>query len=322
MLCFRCDNKEPCGIFIENLPCLHCGETIVVEFNICKNCGNAWKSVGDVVITPDMGESTVIINPDSVEFLRDGVNTALDLLDEALNGDFSEIVLGGVDKSKKTTLNSLIHKCTKCNSLGMKNPELFKEWHPTKNKGKTLYDFTKGSSRLVWWRCPIGHEYDMSINDKGKKKGCPICNSRRIDKTNCLKATNPKLAKEWHPTLNVNKTPEDVFASSRTERAWWQCSKNKKHVWEARIRDRHLQNQGCPFCAGKRVLKEESLAFIRTDLKKQWHPTKNDGLKPENVTVSSGKRIWWKCSFCNYEWEANINNRNRTQGVCPKCKRK
>jgi len=41
---------------------------------------------------------------------------------------------------------------------------------------------------------------------------------------------------------------------------------------------------------------------------------------PNQVTKSSGKRVWWKCSNCNYEWEANINNRIRTSGKCPNCK--
>ena len=38
-------------------------------------------------------------------------------------------------------------------------PHLVKEWHPTKNGELTPNDFTYGSNKKVWWRCPIGHSY-------------------------------------------------------------------------------------------------------------------------------------------------------------------
>lgn len=35
----------------------------------------------------------------------------------------------------------------------------------------------------------------------------------------------------------------------------------------------------------------------------EWHPTKNDGLSPEDVTHGSAKKAWWFCSE-GHEWEA------------------
>jgi DNA-directed RNA polymerase subunit RPC12/RpoP len=81
-------------------------------------------------------------------------------------------------------------------------------------------------------------------------------------------------------------------------------------------------NQGCPYCSGKKVSKENSLANNRPDLCEQWHPTKNENLTPNDVTQSSGRRVWWKCSNCEHEFEANINNRTRSSGKCPSCKKK
>lgn len=212
--------------------------------------------------------------------------------------------------------------CFRCRSLAIKNPELSKEWHPTKNN-ITPFDVTASSNQEVWWLCSFGGEYRMTIDNRRRRIECP-CHSitrYRINESNSLANTNPKLAKEWHPTLNGHKTPHSVFSSSRVERAWWQCSANTEHVWESAIFARHQMGQGCPYCNGKKVSKENSLAQNKPGLAKQWHSTKNNKLTPETVTISSGKRVWWICKSCNYEWEANINNRVRTSGKCPNCKK-
>jgi hypothetical protein len=64
------------------------------------------------------------------------------------------------------------------NCLATKNPELAKEWHPTKNGDLTPYDITSGSCIKIWWLCPeCGNEWEAS-NDKrhGSNRGCPRCN--------------------------------------------------------------------------------------------------------------------------------------------------
>ena len=63
-------------------------------------------------------------------------------------------------------------------------PHLVKEWHPTKNGELTPNDFTYGSNKKVWWRCPIGHSYYSRINARTNKKqqhGCPSCRLHSSD---------------------------------------------------------------------------------------------------------------------------------------------
>lgn len=63
--------------------------------------------------------------------------------------------------------------------------------------------------------------------------------------------------------------------------------------------------------------KQRSLLSQKPDLAKQWHPTKNGKLVPENVSVSANKRVWWMCKE-GHEWQAMISS--RSQGVgCPYC---
>ena len=50
---------------------------------------------------------------------------------------------------------------------------------------------------------------------------------------------------------------------------------------------------------------------------KQWHPTKNGDLKPEDVNRKTGKRVWWVCEK-GHEWPARVVDRTRGGG-CPRC---
>jgi len=79
------------------------------------------------------------------------------------------------------------------------------------------------------------------------------------------------------------------------------------------------QGIGCPICSGHQVGKYNNLAYLRPDLAKEWHP--NNNITPEEVTVSSGKRIYWICSVCDYgknkEWCSPCNDRVRYG--CPAC---
>ena len=52
-------------------------------------------------------------------------------------------------------------------------------------------------------------------------------------------------------------------------------------------------------------------------LNKQWHPTKNEGLSAQKVTLGSGRKVWWICQR-NHEWQATVNNRAKGVG-CPYC---
>ena len=65
------------------------------------------------------------------------------------------------------------------NDLATRNPELAKEWHPTKNGELTPSMVMLGTARKVWWLCPKGHSYLASVLHRGHGTNCPKCNSRR-----------------------------------------------------------------------------------------------------------------------------------------------
>lgn len=198
--------------------------------------------------------------------------------------------------------------------LSQTNRKLAREWHPTKNAPLRPKDVTAGSSRKVWWICDNGHEWETSIHHRcSRGHNCPYCSGQRVCKDNCLRTVNPKLAREWHPTMNAPLTPGDVRPGSRTK-VWWLCGKG--HEWATPISNRS-QGTGCPYCAGTRPSKDNNLQTLNPTMAGEWHPTRNAPLTPKDVTRSCNKKVWWVCGK-GHEYEASLNNRSRGEG-CPYC---
>jgi hypothetical protein len=128
-----------------------------------------------------------------------------------------------------------------------------------------------------------------------------------------LEHNKPELAKQWHTTKNGNLTAKDVVTKAR-QSVWWQCDKG--HEWKAAVYSR-AAGAGCPYCAGKKVCVDNCLDNLNPALSKQWHPTKNGNLTPKDVTIMSGKKVWWLCDK-GHEWEDTIDHRSSGRG-CPYC---
>ncbi len=204
-------------------------------------------------------------------------------------------------------------------SLAVVAPEVAAEWHPTKNGDLKPSDFTRGSKIRVWWLCPNGHDYDARITDRvSHNYGCPFCSGHRVlVGYNDLTAVAPEIAAEWHPEKNGDLKPSD-FTRGSGKRVWWLCPNG--HDYAAVIKDRVLQNSGCPFCSGRRVLVGyNDLATVAPEIAAEWHPTKNGDLSPRDVTKSSNKIVWWICPE-KHEYDAAVYLRTKEKPVnCPYC---
>ncbi|MBW2257144.1 MAG: zinc-ribbon domain-containing protein, partial [Deltaproteobacteria bacterium] len=90
------------------------------------------------------------------------------------------------------------------NSLATHFPEVAAEWHPTKNGDLTPDQVVAGSSKKAWWTCSVGpdHEWQASIVNRTKGRGCPMCRGLRASVTNSLASLYPDEAAQWHPTRN------------------------------------------------------------------------------------------------------------------------
>jgi hypothetical protein len=72
-------------------------------------------------------------------------------------------------------------KLSLTNSLFAVNPNLCKEWHPTKNRLLLPDMVFPGAKRKVWWICEKGHEWEMRLYQRTgpRKVGCPVCNESK-----------------------------------------------------------------------------------------------------------------------------------------------
>ena len=134
-------------------------------------------------------------------------------------------------------------------------------------------------------------------------------------KRKTLSITHPKIAAEWHPTKYKGLGPAKLKPRSG-KRIWWRCKEG--HEWQATIHNRAgAQGTDCPYCSGRLVTPETSLAALAPERAKEWHPTKNGGLQPEDVALNYSKRVWWQCKR-GHEWQTTPNCRERGTG-CPFC---
>src|SRR3989338_5052648 len=109
---------------------------------------------------------------------------------------------------------------------------------------------------------------------------------------NSLANIFPNIAKEWDYVKNGNLTPE-IIAPGSNKKIYWICPNN--HSYQAIVSNRSRRNNSCPYCSGRRLLREKSVGMLYPNLQKQWHPTKNLGLSVFDVSPGSHKKVWWIC---------------------------
>ena len=146
------------------------------------------------------------------------------------------------------------------NDLATVNPILAREWNTEKNNGLTAEEVHPGSNKSYWWKCALGHEWKATPSSRTIGGNCcPYCANRLVAPGfNDLATLYPKIAAQWHPTLNGTLTPDAVVAGS-TKYAWWLCPDG--HVWKTKVCKRTYKNTGCPVCAGN-VKKTDRYKFV------------------------------------------------------------
>ncbi len=201
------------------------------------------------------------------------------------------------------------------NDLQTVNPALAKEWNYEKNGDLKTEQFTANSNKKVWWKCDKGHEWQASINNRNKNRGCPYCvNKKTLKGYNDLQTGNPKLAIEWNHEQNGDLKPEHFTAGS-SKKVWWKCDKG--HEWQATIAHRNY-GCGCPICMSERhtSFPEYALVFY---LKKYGleviHSYKQKGYELDVYIPSKNIAIEYDGSF----WHKNKIRKDLDKNL--KCKK-
>ena len=204
-------------------------------------------------------------------------------------------------------------------SLVDRHPDIASEWAYDLNAPLSPEHFWPSANRTVWWRCPNGHTWKTSMNNRiSQGTACPFCPRPfvRVTDARNLAVVNSDLANQWHPAKNGDLRPEDVRPRSNIK-IWWQCSAG--HEWQATVNSR-ANGSGCPYCYGRYATETNNLASKYPELLREWDQEKNRDLNPSEITPHVNKKVWWRCRK-GHSWQATIYNRAKNKSGCPVCSR-
>lgn len=204
------------------------------------------------------------------------------------------------------------------NDLATVRPDLAAQWHPERNRALGPEDVMAGSRKKVWWRCAQGHEWQASVNSRSQGAGCPVCAGKVIiPGENDMASSFPEIAAQWDMEKNGGLRPEAVTPYSN-RRVWWRCEVG--HSYRTAVSHRTMRGDGCPYCAGRRVLSGfNDLGTLEPKIAAQWHASLNAPLTPEMVTVGAHRKVWWECEE-GHVWKAVIYSRTGPAKCgCPVC---
>lgn len=217
--------------------------------------------------------------------------------------------------SNLITNNGGFYIVNKKNPYSLENISL---WLILNNKDFELCEDNvyEGNNKKLKFYCFICNEiFYMPWGDLlSRKCGCNICSGRSVGEHSNLQYVNPILSKEWLKSKN-NFGPNEVTEFS-SEEVYWECS-DCDYRWWAKVSARSA-GKGCSACAGFIVSDKNRLSINFLDIASEWHPIKNGKLTPNDVSYGSGKKVWWKCHVCDYEWETTVQARKRGRS-CPRC---
>lgn len=164
-----------------------------------------------------------------------------------------------------------------------------------------------------------------------KGEACPYLSGKAVlPGFNDLASNYPELAKQWHPTRNGDLKPSDVTCGKNKKVFWYlpyddpETGKHFDFEWEAWIRDR-TRGAKCPYFTGNAVWTGyNDFATKHPELAKQWHPTKNENLKPTEIACNRHEAVWWLYPYddpitgkhFDFEWRVSPNARITNSG-CP-----
>ena len=226
--------------------------------------------------------------------------------------------------------------CPTCSLVIFSNPDIAKEFHPSKNVDINVNDLDQASTQKVWWVCKNGHEWKRDVSGRVREKsGCPHCyNQNRgeilrksaVHRVGSLQSRMSDFLVLWD--YDKNETlPSDVTIKSNIK-VWWKCLKGHPPYQQSVI-DK-TNGQDCPVCANEirvekmrvsRLKKFGSFKENHPELMQYWDNLKNKLLDPSNLTSGSKEKVHWVCPN-HHKWESSLNTMTakRRLHICPVCK--
>lgn len=167
------------------------------------------------------------------------------------------------------------------------------------------------------WHCKCkkcGLEKDIQASQIKHFSGKCTCSKKKVEHDLCGYTFDKLKVQKFDKNVNGKK--------------YWlcdcECGNKNISIEEWRLLSGKKKSCGCQTkkkSEEQRIEKicklKKSLLDVNPLLAEEWHPLKNNNLRPELVTANCNKKVWW-LGKCGHEWEATVGARNRGTG-CPIC---
>ncbi len=204
-------------------------------------------------------------------------------------------------------------------------PDLVAEWDYEKNHNIDIQKTTRGSAKVVWWKCSVNpkHNWQARVSKRSQGTGCPYCSGHRVLKEESFAEKYPEILKEWDYKENKNHDPWLISENSNYN-ASWICQNNSEHKWKAQVYSRTKNKTGCKKCSYKdaraKRKKENLLINTHPQIAKEWDKERNKDYDLNKITYGSSQKYWWRCSKdSSHLWEATVTGRTNRRSKCPYC---
>ena len=175
------------------------------------------------------------------------------------------------------------------------------------------------STRKAKWKCHIcNYEWETTLSGRiknGNINKCPAC--ANIVRTKSYAEQYPELL-NYYSSNNIKPLTELVTGQLDRKKYLWICKNHGEYeqYLSAQIRGLKTKYNGCPYCAGKKVKKEESFGYVHPELVKEYSPENKENIF--EVSLNSDKEAIWQCE-CGNKWTATFRTRHQGFGNCRKC---
>lgn len=187
--------------------------------------------------------------------------------------------------------------------------------------GCTTRDVNFCNNDEWWFECQRGlheselHKMSVVTRSKNTKIECNKCNS--IAQVVIDKFGEDYLWSHWHYSNIIS--PWDISYGNSREKIILQCTEKDYHIYPQTPQS-FGRGIGCPYCNGKMVHPNDSVAVLYPDIIDIWSD-KNEK-SPYEYTLRSNKEVWFKCALGKHDdYPRVLNNAFNTGYGCPECNR-
>lgn len=310
--------------------CPHCGYSGDPEDNLVKVCPEIeqwWDYDANAPFRPEQFSRGAqfqadLVCPDCGLRLHTGIHSLLHVDEEG------NVVISHKGRCRKYKAMASENNLVTC------HPQVKKWWDYDKNAPAIPEEYTLFSPKRAYFKCPdCGTETYRRISDaflKADTTGkptlfvCPYCSERGVDpEVNSLKAMNPELAAEWSPT---NEWPPNKVRAISSRIAIWRCP-TCHGEYNARIKDREVGDDSCPYCKGIKPLPGYNTFATKHPqlIKQEWAFNENTliGADPDKILDTNVQKAWWKCPSCQHLYLMSAKDRlmkeKRRHNPCTFC---